>query len=240
LLNGVGSLFEHSEIKGLWGSGVLSSDGTIEADGRDNDSRTLSLLNAIHADSRVTQRSVAQTMGVALGLANAYLKRCVRKGLVKVTAIPANRYAYYLTPQGFAEKSRLTAEFLAQTFNLVRAAQGQFTGLYDFCIARGWRRVAMYGVSDLCDVALLAVRDRPVILVGIVDPRTATPGFAGLPVVRSLDELGGADALIVTDLQNPQAAYDALCRTCSPERILTPALLGVVAVSGMPEKGAVV
>ena len=44
-------------------------------------------------------------MGVALGLANSYLKRCIRKGFIKITEAPANRYLYYLTPQGFAEKA---------------------------------------------------------------------------------------------------------------------------------------
>ena len=69
----------------------------------------LGLLTSIERDSAVTQRKLAGDLGIALGLANAYLRRCVRKGLVKVSQVPLNRYAYYLTPQGFAEKSRLTA-----------------------------------------------------------------------------------------------------------------------------------
>src|SRR5207253_7334046 len=77
----------------------------------------LGLLTSIERDSGVTQRKLAGDLGIALGLANAYLRRCVRKGLVKVSQVPLNRYAYYLTPQGFAEKSRLTAEYLATSFN---------------------------------------------------------------------------------------------------------------------------
>ena len=75
---------------------------------------TLGVLNAVEENSRVTQRDVAKNVGIALGLTNAYLKRCIKKGLIKVQQVPANRYAYYLTPQGFAEKSRLTGEYLAQ------------------------------------------------------------------------------------------------------------------------------
>ena len=54
---------------------------------------------------------------------NAYLKRCVKKGLVKVSGAPARRYAYYLTPQGFAEKSRLTVEYLSSSFSFFRQAR---------------------------------------------------------------------------------------------------------------------
>src|SRR5438445_8329748 len=83
---------------------------------------TLGMLNAVEENSVVTQRSLAKELGIALGLANAYLRRCVSKGLIKVTHAPANRYAYYLTPQGFAEKSRLTAQYLALSFDFFRVA----------------------------------------------------------------------------------------------------------------------
>ena len=66
---------------------------------------TLDLLNAIDQQSDLSQRHLARQMGIALGLTNSYLKRCARKGLVKVSEAPANRYLYYLTPKGFAEKS---------------------------------------------------------------------------------------------------------------------------------------
>ena len=70
----------------------------------------LELLDAVGKRSDLSQRHLAHHMGVALGLANSYLKRCVRKGLIKITEVPANRYLYYLTPKGFTEKSRLTAK----------------------------------------------------------------------------------------------------------------------------------
>src|SRR3546814_3869106 len=67
---------------------------------------TLGLLNAGDGDRAVTQRGIAADLGIAVGLVNAYLKRCVNKGLIKVQQLPKRRYAYYLTPKGFAEKSQ--------------------------------------------------------------------------------------------------------------------------------------
>ena len=74
----------------------------------------LGLLESVERDGGQSQRRLASELGIALGLVNAYLKRCVKKGLVKVGQAPARRYAYYLTPQGFAEKSRLTVEYLSE------------------------------------------------------------------------------------------------------------------------------
>ena len=80
---------------------------------------TLGVLNSINNNSYVTQRSMSKELGIALGLTNSYLKRCVKKGLIKVQQIPANRYAYYLTPQGFSEKSRLAHEYFSQGFRFL-------------------------------------------------------------------------------------------------------------------------
>ena len=82
-------------------------DRAVSSDSGEDDRIVLNLLNSVD-DGAQSQRRIAEDLGIALGLVNAYLKRCVKKGLVKVSQAPARRYAYYLTPQGFAEKSRLT------------------------------------------------------------------------------------------------------------------------------------
>ena len=91
---------------------------------------TLSVLNVVEKNSHVTQRDVAKDIGIALGLTNAYLKRCIKKGLIKVQQVPANRYAYFLTPKGFSEKSRLTAEYLSQGLKFFRAARMQLMEIF--------------------------------------------------------------------------------------------------------------
>jgi len=188
---------------------------------------TLGLLTAVEANSQLTQRTVARDLGIALGMANAYLKRCVRKGLIKVTQIPANRYAYYLTPKGFAEKSRLTAEYLSISFNFFRDARSECDALLAECESHKWRRVALAGASDLAEIAVLCARERLVELTGIVDPASNVATFAGLTVVGRLKELGPVGAVIVTNFRDPQSAYDVLIETMPAERVLTPPLLGV-------------
>src|ERR1700686_5911169 len=96
----------------------------------------LNLLNSVD-DGAQSQRRIAEELGIALGLVNAYLKRCIKKGLVKVSQAPARRYAYYLTPQGFAEKSRLTVEYLGFSFSFFRQAQTHCSELFRAAKAQG-------------------------------------------------------------------------------------------------------
>ena len=200
----------------------------------------LGLLNSIERDSAITQRKLAGDLGIALGLANAYLRRCVRKGLVKVSQVPLNRYAYYLTPQGFAEKSRLTAEYLAVSFNFFRRARGDCAVLLRECEARGWRRVALYGAGDLAEVAVLSAGDSAVEILCVVDAGRAGQRCAGFPVVADLaavpltDGPSGLDAVLLTDTEAPQDRFDELLAWAAAQhfdadRIVAPRLLGVTA-----------
>ena len=91
-----------------------------------NDRIVLGLLTSVDSNGARSQRHIAAELDIALGLVNAYLKRSIKKGLVKVSQAPARRYAYYLTPQGFSEKSRLTVKYLSSSFSLFRKAKEDF------------------------------------------------------------------------------------------------------------------
>jgi DNA-binding MarR family transcriptional regulator len=214
----VNALLSEGGVDDIQRPGVVSEDET---------KITLGLLNAVEANSALTQRSMASELGIALGLANAYLKRCVRKGLIKVKQVPANRYAYYLTPMGFAEKSRLTADYLTISFNFFRGAREQCTAILDHCDAQGWRRIALAGASDLSEIAVLCAQDHAVEIAGIVDDQINRPTFAGLPVARRLKDLGAVNAVMICDTLNQQAVFDAFVESMARERVFTPPLLGV-------------
>ncbi len=193
----------------------------------------LGLLNSIERDSTITQRKLAGDLGIALGLANAYLRRCARKGLIKMSQVPLNRYAYYLTPQGFAEKSRLTAEYLSVSFNFFRRARGDCALLLGQCAARGWRRVALYGVGDLAEIAVLSAGESGIDMVCVIDARQAGGRCAGLPVVADLAGcVEGLDGVILTDTEAPQARFEELLASAAALGlasgcVVAPSLLGV-------------
>lgn len=200
-----------------------TSDNTSDGDAE----ITLGLLNAVEENCTVTQRSMANDLGIALGLANAYLKRCVRKGLIKISQVPPNRYAYYLTPKGFSEKSRLTSEYLFSSFTFFRRARDQCGQMLEYCAARGWKRIALAGCGELAEITTLCAAEHGVDLLGIIDPNTQTNSVVGLKVYVGLSKLTDVDAVIVTDLRAPQAVFDALSYDMPTDRVLAPPLLRI-------------
>lgn len=189
------------------------------------DAVTLEILSAIEQRSDVSQRHLADRLGVALGLANSYLRRCVRKGLVKIRHAPANRYLYYLTPKGFAEKSRLTGEYLLASFDLYRKAGSSFEALFEICGRCGIRRVIFAGVSELAEIALLRAQDHTVEIAGTYDPVSGLQRFLRLPVWKDLREAEDFDACVLTEIIRPAALLEELERTLAEQKLLVPSIL---------------
>lgn len=192
-----------------------------------NDEILLGVLTAVERDANVSQRHISTELDVALGLANAYLRRCVRKGLIKIQQVPRRRYMYYLTPQGFTEKARLTGQYLSASFNFFRRARDQMSALMAECVKRGYRRVVLAGVSDLAEVATLCAHDLDIKLVAVVDPDHAGTTFYGLPVVATLQECGPVDAAIVTHLTAPEDVFNRLTAELGADRVLAARLLRI-------------
>ena len=191
------------------------------------DALTLEILDVIERQKDVSQRHLARHLGVALGLTNSYLKRCVRKGLVKVSQAPANRYLYYLTPQGFAEKSRLTAQYLSISLSFYRKAGESCLRVFDECARKGWRRLLLCGVSDLAEIATLRALERDIDVVGYLDSTSEQKTFLNRPVWQTHDAAAPHDACLLTELQSPQARYQELRKLMAEDLILVPDVLAV-------------
>ena len=188
----------------------------------------LGLLDAVEQDRAQSQRLLASELGIALGLVNAYLKRCIKKGLVKVRTAPARRYAYYLTPQGFAEKSRLTVDYLSYSFGFFREAKTDCLELFRRASERGIEKILLLGQSDLAEIAALCAIERGIRIAGVVQKDASRTEFIGLPVFDDFDSVTSAfDAVLVTDLLKPRETSEAAIARLGMERVLVPDLLRV-------------
>src|SRR6059036_265100 len=130
--------------------------------------RDLKLLEAVEEDSRVTQRSLATKLGIALGLTNIYLKRLVRKGYIKCVNVQSNRISYLITPRGIAEKARLTYEFMDYSLHLYGEVRQHLRAVLQECAAGG-RRVAIYGRGEAAELAYLSLKECGLEPVAIFD-----------------------------------------------------------------------
>ena len=162
--------------------------------------RDLKLLEAVEQDSRVTQRSLATKLGIALGLTNIYLRRLVRKGYIKCVNVRSNRISYLITPRGIAEKARLTYEFMDYSLHLYGEVRQHLRHVLQECAAKG-RRVAIFGRGEAAELAYLSLKEcglEPVAIFDIDDRHD----FLGMPVraIHEHDQVA-YDLMIVATLE---------------------------------------
>ena len=76
----------------------------------------LKVLRHLEENPEVSQRQLAEELGISLGKANYCLKALINKGLIKASNFKnnANKRAYFyaLTPKGIETKARVSVRFL--------------------------------------------------------------------------------------------------------------------------------
>ncbi|MGK0374565.1 MAG: DNA-binding MarR family transcriptional regulator [Arenicella sp.] len=186
---------------------------------------TLGLLQAIEQQDDISQRHLAQEMGVALGLANSYLKRCVKKGWIKMTTAPANRYLYYLTPNGFAEKARLTADFFSTSLALFRQSGDEYSAVFDHCMSLGQSRVLLAGLSDLTEIAVMRALQSKIELIAIYQPASPRREFFGVPLVDQRLECDSFDVIVLTSMEQTRELVLELEAFYGADKLIVPSML---------------
>jgi DNA-binding MarR family transcriptional regulator len=164
--------------------------------------RSFLLLSEIAGEEQLSQRELSRRLGIAVGLVNSYLKNLVAKGYVRVKNFPSNRYAYLLTPQGIAEKSRLAYQHLTYFTNLYTVARQDYLALFRRLEAAGVREVAFCGVDEVAEIAYLSLRETGIRLVAVLDDGRQGDDFFDSRIVSL--EAGGRTIsvpLVITSLK---------------------------------------
>ena len=188
---------------------------------------TLSLLDAIISQPDISQRQLAGKLGIALGLANAYLQRCIKNNLIRTEEKSANRLLYLLTPKGLTEKSRVATSFLQHGFAFHRIASKSCEILLEKCNVNSWQRLVLCGISELAELAILHAIKYEIEIVAIYEPYCEQSTFFNIPVIGDMGNLPHYDACMLTDIEAPQVRYEYLATLISNERLLIPDILRV-------------
>lgn len=193
----------------------------------------LDLLETIEREGEQSQRAMADKFGVALGLVNACIKTCVKKGYVKIRRLPPRRYAYMLTPKGAAEKLRLTLFLLSRELRSFKRARTDYRQACQFARSRGWQRTVLVGASELAEICALCALETDLQISAVVDAHLGVERFVGAPLIASLDQVPEPfDGAMITDTNGAEAAYIRTASFLGSDRVIVPAFFGFAAGAG--------
>jgi DNA-binding MarR family transcriptional regulator len=172
--------------------------------------RSFLLLSEISTEQQLSQRELSKRLGIALGLVNSYLKNLVGKGYIRVANFPKNRYAYLLTPKGFAEKSRLAYQHLSYFSGLYTVARQDYLKLFRRLAAEGVKGVAFCGVDEVAEIAYLSLKETALELETVMDPEAFGAKFFDKQIVTPAIGITGSKKIVITSLKRGEALQKSL------------------------------
>lgn len=150
----------------------MSLDNSIERD--------LIILENIEEDPDTTQAALASGLQVAVGTVNWHLKRLIEKGYVKVSRAERKKLKYIITPEGIALRTRLTIDYIQNSFNLYRLVRERVMHALAQCKDQDIHQVQIEGSGDVAEICRLTCMEQNIKVVS--DGNAPTLRITGLKV----------------------------------------------------------
>ena len=193
----------------------------------------LRILSDINNGIFHSQRKISRQLGISAGLANSYVKRCLKKGLIKLQTVPKKRYIYYLTPKGFIEKSKLTAEYLSSSFSLYRNMRKDCLKILTKCKKKN-NKIFLYSASELSEVFILTAKEINLEFYGIVIPNSNLKKFFGIKVFPKVSKNSvKIETIILCDIQNSYDTFLKLKKFFPKKEIIVPQILNIKKIGNL-------
>ena len=184
--------------------------------------KSLLMLDEISKGEPLSQRDLSKKLNIALGLVNSYIKNLISKGYITIKNIPSKRYAYYLTSQGFAEKSRLTYKHLQNFTSLYKIARKDFRNLFRRLEKENVKTVVFCGVDEVTEIAYISLQEFEVQLIAVFDNEMHNKKFFNY-MIKPLEDLKTVDfdRIIITSVLKKESLHAKLMEKDIPaEKIL--------------------
>jgi DNA-binding MarR family transcriptional regulator len=93
------------------------------------DEKITDVLTILDREDSPSQREIAKQTGFSVGLVNTLIKKCAKKGLVKIDRLNSRNIKYILTPEGIREKTQKTIDYIKRSYQAIQQLQNRVTEL---------------------------------------------------------------------------------------------------------------
>ncbi|MBZ4684170.1 MAG: regulatory protein MarR [Fusobacteriales bacterium] len=105
------------------------------------------ILEIIEKEPIISQRKLSEKSGISLGAVNLLIKKCVKKGFIKVENLNSRTVKYILTPQGMKEKTKKTLRYIKNSYKLIIELNNKILNLTNKHISEN-KTIALLGEND--------------------------------------------------------------------------------------------
>jgi predicted transcriptional regulator len=127
------------------------------------------LLDAISQDPLVTQAGLSDSLGIAVGSVNWYIKRLIMRGYVKVTHMDRTRLKYDLTPEGMTILTQRALQYMKSSLRFYTDLRAKARTVVSDLKSRGIEHAFLEGNDEVADILRLTCIEGGILLSDVPD-----------------------------------------------------------------------
>lgn len=174
------------------------------------------LLNYIEKNSEITQRSIGETMNVAVSMVNTYLDDCESKRYILRTYVNTKNVTYTITDMGIERMKYLNLGFLEASQEIYYSAKENIVSFLNQLIINNIYNIAFYGAGEIAEIinsVILSEFNSKIKVVAIIDDdikkqkkRIMDTSIVSIEEICKFDY----DAIMITNYSNRDVMYSNL------------------------------
>jgi DNA-binding MarR family transcriptional regulator len=174
------------------------------------------ILDLIEKNKDITQREMADEIGVAVSMINGYLDEYEKKKLIRRKKHSSKTVEYHITKKGVERKKVLNIGYLNSTHQLYESA---LSGLEDYLKEieeKGYKNVVLYGAGEVAEMMTFTYKNSDHLsfeINAIIDDDVIKVGSTlnGIQII-SLSEINNYnyDMILISSYTQQEVIYNKL------------------------------
>ena len=166
------------------------------------------ILDLIEKDAHITQRMMAESIGVAVSLINNYLDEYEQKGYIKRKYLSTKTVEYFVTKKGVERKRVLNIYYFNESLKVYNTAKENIVVFLNRITSKGFKRILLYGAGEVAEILLQSIateKNIPIEVLAVIDDDLSKQGhYLVNSKIISLADISGIqhDGILISSYTN--------------------------------------
>jgi FlaA1/EpsC-like NDP-sugar epimerase len=176
------------------------------------------ILDLIEKNKDITQRVIADQIGVAVSMINAYLEEYEQKGYIKRKYLSTKTVEYFMTKNGKERRKLLNIWYFKSSQIVYQSAKDNIISFLNLIIERGFKKILLYGAGEVAEIMLQVIQNDetiPLQIVAIVDDDHNKLGEVIVnKIIISNDQIADYqhDGILISSYTHHKSIYEKLLK----------------------------
>ena len=130
------------------------------------------ILTMLANEDNITQRKIANKLGLSVAMVNTYLEKYQNKGYINMENISTKNVIYSITNKGDDRRRYLNILYLESVLKVYNEAKGECFKVFKKIIDHGYKNILLYGAGEVAEILLSVLnneKEKQFRIVGIID-----------------------------------------------------------------------